>query len=44
MGGGCTVRETCARYHQAQRSDPVERLCMPGRRDMLQAVMPEVNK
>lgn len=29
MGGACAVRDNCARYHQADRAEPAERLCRP---------------
>ena len=30
MGGFCRKREYCAHYHAIDRSDPAERLCIPG--------------
>ena len=30
MGGWCAKRAHCANYHATDRSEPVERLCMPG--------------
>lgn len=38
MGGRCDVRNGCAHYHAADRRDPSERLCSPGRRDAWQPV------
>ena len=30
MGGWCHRREQCQHYHADDRSDPAERLCVPG--------------
>ncbi len=42
MGGHCSIREHCSRYHAADRRFPVERLCWPGQdgvSDMAPAVL-----
>jgi hypothetical protein len=31
MGGKCNKRSNCLNYHAADRSEPAERLCIPGR-------------
>jgi hypothetical protein len=31
MGGWCTLRQACPRYHAQSGVDPVERLCNRGR-------------
>lgn len=31
MGGWCALREHCRQYHLTRRSEPRERLCLPGR-------------
>lgn len=38
MGGSCGLRTSCARYHQADRNDPAERLCAAGRHDIFQPI------
>lgn len=30
MGGWCTQRDHCARFHAEDRREPAERLCQPG--------------
>lgn len=30
MGGWCTRRQHCPHYHAENRSEPEERLCLPG--------------
>ena len=30
MGGWCTKRDHCVHFHAENRSEPAERLCMPG--------------
>jgi hypothetical protein len=30
LGGWCTRRAGCEHYHAADRSEPAERLCVPG--------------
>lgn len=37
MGGWCRLRESCARYVLADRSRPVERLCVPHMDGLLSA-------
>jgi hypothetical protein len=39
MGGWCTRRGECARYHQAQRRSPSERLCIPGQSDVFAPIV-----
>lgn len=33
MGGFCSVRASCSRYHAENRDYPAERLCAPGTQD-----------
>lgn len=41
MGGFCTRREQCARYHQhTGRKYPAERLCRTRERDLFLAIAP----
>lgn len=38
MGGGCSIRMNCARYHAADKRQPSERLCAPRLYDAWQPI------
>lgn len=40
MGGWCASRDHCARYHAMNRREPAERLCDPGKANMLLPLKP----
>lgn len=40
MGGWCASRDHCARYHAMNRREPAERLCEPGKANMLLPLKP----